>query len=245
MDDHMALDRAVFAEDVHRAPIRDPRHCQPRHTRQGGLVVERGGQHFARLCEEAQARLRALVLGDVMHRRHASDDVSVSVADRSGAEAERGPRVVAALDRQCPIGIDFAVADRAPQWPPLGLDRLSVRAKVRPPWGRGGKTGRCVALHSPLIRHVRRLRSLMTRILRVSTWENDAFAEGRHEERPAQRWCVLLTPAVNSMISQLSQETPTATWREGRPWSSAREVLPHTSDLRLAGPPPASRARTA
>jgi protoporphyrinogen oxidase len=80
MDDHMALDRAVFAEDVHRAPIRDPRHCQPRHTRQGGLVVERGGQHFARLCEEAQARLRALVLGDVMQHRHASDDVSVYCA---------------------------------------------------------------------------------------------------------------------------------------------------------------------
>jgi hypothetical protein len=45
-------------------------------------------------------------------------------------------------------------------------------------------------------------------------------------------------------ISQVSQETPTATWREGRPWSP-RESVPHASDWRLGGPPRAFRAHTA
>ena len=46
------------------------------------------------------------------------------------------------------------------------------------------------------------------------------------------------------MISQLSQETPTATWGEGRP-CSYRESAPHSSARRLAGQARVSRARTA
>jgi hypothetical protein len=46
------------------------------------------------------------------------------------------------------------------------------------------------------------------------------------------------------VISQLSQETPTATWGEGRPCSH-RESAPHSSAPRLADPPRVCRARTA
>jgi hypothetical protein len=61
--DGEAADVAVGAEHVDGAPVRDLPHRQLPHLFQGGLVVEGGGEHLARLGEEAlppRGRLRLL-----------------------------------------------------------------------------------------------------------------------------------------------------------------------------------------
>ncbi len=72
----------VADEDVDGAPVRHPRHRQPRHVGESLLVVERAAEHPAGVGEEALPLLGEPAIVDIGRRPDPADHRAGVVADR-------------------------------------------------------------------------------------------------------------------------------------------------------------------
>ena len=93
-DHHLPQARFVLADRVHDAVVGDPRDEQLPEVGERRLVVERGGKERARLGQEADARLGAPLVGDVME--DVDHEVHLARLVQERCRTEDGPALVAA-----------------------------------------------------------------------------------------------------------------------------------------------------
>ena len=82
-----AAEHAAGLQQVHGAPVRQPRHGEPGHAPQRGFQLQRAGQHAAGLRQEAALLLHAPPLGDVLQQPHGVARLPLLAADQRHGEA--------------------------------------------------------------------------------------------------------------------------------------------------------------